>query len=129
MNAGTENFSVFRHVLQESDPDGMDGVNFVPIGTSFEICQDRGGIECGLHGHAGTNGVRGSTANLARVAIKINKGHDHTATIHDGVYSSGVCGLDPNLKKGPSTHTRSHIVTYLSGKRSIITMQGDRWRA
>jgi len=126
---GAEHFSIFRHVLHEADPVGMEGVNFVPIGSSFEICQDRGGIECGLHGHVGTNGARGSTANLATAAIKINKGHDHQAGILDGVYSAGVCATDPNLQKGPSSHSKSHIVTYLNAKRSIITMQGERWRA
>jgi hypothetical protein len=73
---GAENFSIFRHVLHEADPSGMEGVNFIPIGSSFEICKDRGGIECGLHGHVGTNGSVRSTQNLTRVAIKINKGHD-----------------------------------------------------
>jgi hypothetical protein len=126
---GAENFSIFRHVLHEADPAGMEGVNFIPIGSSFEICKDRGGIECGLHGHVGTNGSTGSTQNLTRVAIKINKGHDHQATVHDGVYSAGVCATDRNLQKGPSSHSKSHIVTYLNSKRTIITMQGDRWRA
>ncbi len=126
---GTENFSIFRHVLHEADPAGMEGVNFIPIGSSFEICKDRGGIECGLHGHVGTNGSVGSTQNLTKVAIKINKGHDHQATVHDGVYSAGVCATDKNLQKGPSSHSKSHIVTYLNGKRSIVTMQGPAWRA
>jgi hypothetical protein len=126
---GDETFSIFRHVLKEADSRNLEGINFIPIGSSFEICRDRGGIECGLHGHLGSNGTRGTTSNLARVAIKINKGHDHTATIHDGVYSAGANGDDPALKKGPSSHSASDIIVYPNSKRTIITKHGDRYRA
>lgn len=126
---GETDFSVFRHVLREADDQELEGISFIPIGASFEICKDRGGIECGLHGHLGPNGSRGSTASLAKLSIKANKGHDHTATIMDGIYSAGVCGTDPDLRDGPSSHTKSHIITYPNAKRTIITMQGEAWRA
>lgn len=127
--AGEKEFSIFRHALAEADAAGLEGINFIPIGSSFEICRDRGGIECGAHGHLGPNGTRGTTASLSRTAVKINKGHDHTATIMDAVYSAGVCGDDPALLKGPSSHTPSLIITYANAKRTIITMQGALWRA
>ncbi|MEX0842496.1 MAG: hypothetical protein WD039_09465, partial [Xanthobacteraceae bacterium] len=126
---GELTFSIFRHALREADPHSLEGINFIPIGASFEICRDRGGIECGLHGHLGPNGARGSTNNLARVAIKINKGHDHNAGIVDGVFSSGACGFDRNMIKGPSTFSPSHTITYPNAKRTIVTMQGEAWRA
>jgi hypothetical protein len=123
-------FSIFRHTLREADgASGLEGIEFVPTGTSFEICRDRGGIECGAHGHLGSNGSRGTSRNLSLVATKMNKGHDHTASIIDGVYSSGVCGPNPDLQLGPSSWTPSHILSYGNGKRSIITMQGPEWRA
>jgi hypothetical protein len=126
---GDENFSIFRHVLQEADDRNLEGIDFIPIGSSFEICKDRGGIECGAHGHLGPNGSRGTTSSLSKTSTKMNKGHDHTATIHDGIFSAGVCGDDPLLLKGPSSHTPSLIVTYPNAKRSIITMHGEAWRA
>lgn len=122
-------FSIFRHVLKENDPASLEGINFIPEGSSFKICPDVGGIECGLHGHRGSNGTRGSTLNLARMGSKINKGHDHTAAIFDGTYSAGICGPNRKLLKGPTTHTASHIITYPNGKRTIITMQQGKWRA
>lgn len=126
---GEKEFSIFRHALAEADACGLEGINFIPIGSSFEICRDRGGIECGAHGHLGPNGTRGTTASLSRTALKINKGHDHTATIMDSVYSGGVCGDDPALLKGPSSHTPSLIGTYANAKRTIITIQNGAWRA
>jgi hypothetical protein len=126
---GDRTFSTFRHVLREADSSNLEGIEFVPVGVSFEICRDRGGIECGAHGHLGPNGSRGTSRNLSLVATKMNKGHDHTASIVDGVYSAGVCGPNPDLQLGPSSWTPSHIVTYENGKRSIVTMQGAEWRA
>jgi len=122
-------FSIFRYALREADGNNLEGIEFVPVGTSFEICRDRGGIECGAHGHLGSNGSRGTSRNLSMVATKMNKGHDHTASIVDGVYSAGVCGPNPDLLLGPSSWTPSHIVTYESGKRSVVTMHGCEWRA
>lgn len=127
---GEADFSIFRHVLREADPLALEGIDFIPIGASHSILRDRGGgIECGAHGHLGPNGSRGTTASLSKTSVKINKGHDHTATVLDGVYSAGVCGDDPLFNKGPSSHSPSHIVTYPNGKRTIITMQGSAWRA
>jgi len=125
---GDKSFSVFRHVLREADSNDLEGIEFVPIGASFEICKERGGIECGAHGHLGPDGARGTTNNLSRIAVKINKGHDHKAGITDGVFSAGVCGPNPDLQRGPNSWTPSHILTYPNAKRSIVTMQ-DGWRA
>jgi hypothetical protein len=126
---GETDFSIFRHVLREADERGLEGIDFIPEGASFQICRDRGGIECGVHGHLGPNGTRGTTANLSRMGTKINKAHDHTASIHDGAYSAGVCGPNRRLRKGPSTHSASHVITYPNAKRTIITMQRGAWRA
>jgi hypothetical protein len=121
---------MFRHTLREADGAAdLEGIEFVPEGASFEICRDRGPIECGAHGHLGPNGSRGTSRNLSQVATKMNKGHDHTASIVDGVYSSGVCGPNPDLQLGPSSWSPSHIVSYENSKRSIVTMQGAEWRA
>ncbi|HET9285758.1 MAG TPA: hypothetical protein VFR24_27725 [Candidatus Angelobacter sp.] len=129
VRGGDWNFSVFKYVLKENDKRGLAEINFIPEGDSFKICTQMGGIECGLHGHRGSNGSRGSTVALSRLGTKINKGHDHTAAILDGTYSCGVCGPSRRLLRGPHTWSASHILTYSNGKRSIITMQDGKWRA
>lgn len=87
------------------------------------------GIENGLHGDLGMNGSRGSTRGLTKLGRGLNKGHDHTAAIRDGVYSAGACSLSFGFMMGPNSHSISHIVTYANGKRAIITMWNDKWRA
>jgi len=104
-------------------------IKFLDQDESFVICKKySGGIECGMHGDEGPNGARGSTANLRKLGRRVNKGHDHQATIMDGVYSAGACALDFPYMSGPTSHTISHIVTYPNGKRTIITCWQDGWR-
>jgi hypothetical protein len=94
------------------------------------ICQAAGGIECALHGDQGPNGARGTPLNLTRVATRMNTGHTHTASIYDGVYTAGLCGLmDQGYNEGASSWSHSQVVTYASGKRTIVTFRDGLWRA
>lgn len=109
------------------------GWTFLAQGEGFVICPAAGGgIENGQHGDDGKNGSRGSTAGYARMGRKMNKGHDHTAAIFDSVYSGGCC-LDlkspPSYQHGPSSASNSHTITYLNGKRQILTMWGPERKA
>ena len=122
--------AVFEFALREFGVPSR--VQFLPEDASFEICR-RGmepGIECGMHGHRGPNGTRGSIANLRSVGKRANIGHSHSAAIIDGVYMAGVSAkLDLDYNKGPSSWSHSHIVTYANSKRAIVTMRGKKWRA
>jgi hypothetical protein len=123
-------FDVFRWALTALDPEGMAEVVFPPRNGSYVICQASGGIECAIHGDLGPNGARGTPNNLTRVATKMNTGHTHSAGILDGVYTAGLSGLmDQDYNRGPSSWSQSHILTYPSGKRTILTMRDGRWRA
>lgn len=106
-------------------------IKFLAQDESYVICPDaNGGIECGMHGHLGPNGARGSAAAFARMGRKSNIGHTHSAAIHDGVYVAGVTGaLDQGYNAGPSSWSHSHVVTYANGKRAIISIWRDKWRA
>lgn len=106
-------------------------VRFLDEDESFVICPDaQGGIECGMHGDLGPNGSRGNTRTYAKMGRKMNKGHDHLATIHDGVYSAGTCSrLHLDWTPGPGGWSHSHIITYKNGKRAIATMWNGKWRA
>ncbi len=87
-------------------------------------------IEHGMHGHLGANGARGSAYGMARMGRKANRGHEHSASILEGVYTSGLSGdNDQGYNKGPSSWSPSHIVTYGTGKRAIYTMWNGGWRA
>jgi hypothetical protein len=92
------------------------------------------GIECGMHGDQGPNGSRGSVRNIARTGAKSNIGHSHSPAIFEGCWQAGVSAgtidtLDMHYNSGPSSWSRTLIVTYDNGKRSMITMRGLKWRA
>lgn len=131
-------FSIYETALREKFD--LINVEFLREDDSFVIGNNQeieyetgeivGGIECGLHGHRGPNGARGSARNLRTIGRKINLGHSHSAGIIDGAYVAGVSGLlDMGYNKGPSSWSHSHIVTYQNGKRAIISMRGSKWRA
>ena len=108
-----------------------ESVKFLREDESFIICSENGhGIECGMHGHLGPNGLRGNPAQFARMGRRANTGHTHSTGIHDGIYTSGTMSLlDMIYNKGPSSWSHSEIVTYPNGKRAIVTFWEGGWRA
>lgn len=103
-------------------------VKFLLTDDSFKTCGN--GIENGMHGHLGPNGARGTPGNLKDIGRRANTGHTHSAGIFDGLYVAGCSNnLDMGYNKGPSSWSHSHIITYPSGKRCIVTMYASQWRA
>jgi hypothetical protein len=101
---------------------------FLKTDESFTICGKR--IECGQHGHLGPGGARGTPLNLAKVGRRANVGHYHAAGIYDGLYAAGTSTtLSMGYNRGPSGWSHSHVVTYPSGKRTIVTIYAGKWRA
>lgn len=106
----------------KSDP------RFLIADESFLICGDK--IECGMHGHLGPGGRFGSPENLSKMGRRSNTAHTHHAGIYDGLYVAGTSTkFRWDYNRGPSNWTHSHIVTYPNGKRAIITIYADKWRA
>lgn len=123
MDRGDYKFNVLEWALRRA---GIPkDVVFIPPEESHV----EAGVEHGLHGHLGPNGTRGSTANLRKLGRPVNKGHDHKATINGNVYSAGSCATKFSYASGPQSKSVSHIVTYKNGKRCMVTMWFNRWRA
>jgi hypothetical protein len=87
-------------------------------------------IECGLHGHRGPNGARGSLKNLSRMGAKTITGHSHTPGIEEGGYAVGTSTPRRlHYAHGPSSWLNTHCVVYANGKRALLTVVGGRWCA
>lgn len=94
-------------------------------GESFTVA----GIECGMHGHQGPNGARGSLKNLARLGAKVISGHSHTPGIEEGHYQVGTSTPRRlNYTHGPGSWLNTHCVVYASGKRALLTIIDGAWR-
>jgi hypothetical protein len=97
-------------------------IRFLRRNESFRLA----GVEHGFHGDKGNGGSRGNTRGYARMGTKVSKGHDHTPTIMDGVFSAGVtAGLDHGYNLLPSTWLNAHIVLQADGKRQLIIIIDD----
>jgi hypothetical protein len=99
---------------------------FVPHNGSFVLK----GVEYGLHGHEGPNGVKGSIRNLSQIGVKTALGHSHSAGICDGAYQGGMsCYPGLSYEHGPSSHLQCHILQYANGKRTLMFIVGDQYCA
>ena len=129
IHEGEDNFHLVEWALRFVGADRM--VRFLRQDESFVICRDKqGGIECGMHGHLGPRGAKGTPLALSKMGRKANTGHTHGTEIIDGMYVAGTCSnMDVGYNKGPSDWSHSHIVTYANGKRAIYTMWAGAWRA
>lgn len=130
-----EDFHVFGYAIKEKqkelDLKDMD-IKFLGLDESFRLLD----IEFGQHGDMGNNGARGSVRAFDMQGIKHNIGHSHSTSIFNGVYVAGVSGkLEMGYNSGGSSWSHSHILTYLNGKRTILTLKKCRvtgrmrWRA
>ncbi len=130
LEQGDREFDIIAWAIKRAAPDPLDDIVFVPRNGSYLVCQAAGGIETALHGDEGPNGARGSALNMNRMAMRINRGHDHTASIVDGVYTSGLCGLmDQGYNSGPSSWSHTQTLTYPSAKRTLVTIIDGKYRA
>lgn len=119
-------FHVLEHAMRALGLD--EDVRFLRADQSYTVTASR--IECGMHGHLGPNGSRGHPRGLSKLGRKGNTCHTHSAGIWDGLYVGGMsCDVDMGYNSGPSSWSQSNIVTYPNGKRSIVTVWDDRWRA
>jgi hypothetical protein len=101
---------------------------FLGRDESFRIGPPGHEIECGSHGDEGPNGARGNAGNLARIPIRMNVGHAHSACLREGLAQAGVCHRpkQSSYAHGASSWSTSHIFTYQNGKRAIATERGGK---
>lgn len=122
---GIDSPPIFEQVLRDNGC--PESTVFVDEDSSYMICGD---IECGMHGHLGANGGRGSVHAFSRMGSKSNTGHTHSPAIFDGAYVAGVSAeLDLGYNCGLSSWAHAHIVTYLNGKRTLVSRNGNRFYA
>jgi len=124
-------FSVLKWCYGRGGSRENKNIKFLAEDESFVICPDaHGGVECGMHGHRGPNGSFGNALGYAKMGRKCNIGHSHTARILEGVYYAGVMAdLDLGYNVGPSSWSRSMVITYPNAKRAIVTIWNGHYRA
>lgn len=101
-------------------------VKFLMLDESFEVA----GVECGIHGHVGPSGSRGSPKGYSKLGFKSFTAHTHTPSIVHGCYTVGVMGsLNMGYNTGPSKWMQAHGIIYPNGKRAFLFYKNGQWRA
>jgi hypothetical protein len=110
-------------LLRDYLPVAREHTKFLGVDESLEFK----GIECGMHGHLGPSGTRGSPKALAKLGFRSFTAHTHTPSIVNGCYTVGVGGsLDHGYNRGPSNWMRAHGVIFQNGKRAFVWDKGSR---
>ena len=87
------------------------------------------GIECGMHGHYGSNGGKGGLKSFGRIGVKSITGHAHTPGIEEGAYRTGTSTkLTRGYTHGPSSWLNTHCLIYPNGKRTLLNIIDGKWR-
>jgi hypothetical protein len=87
------------------------------------------GVDHSQHGHKGANGARGSAQGFANTTHKATIGHSHSAQVVKSIFQVGKsCGI-LEYESGLSSHTNTHCLQYPNGKRTLVDILGNGWRA
>lgn len=104
----------------------MNDIKFLQRDQSYKVKD----IECGIHGHNGSNGAKGSPQGFRKSYDKIILGHSHQPKILNDVYYVGTLSrLILSYNKGSSGWLHSNAVIYENGGRQLILwVESDQWK-
>lgn len=131
LSSGATEFDVFKCAITDA---AVETGTLSAVSETYFPSEDTSciynGIEHGMHGHRGPNGARGTPSSFRQMGVKINTAHTHSPGIIDGVWTAGTLSkLDMGYNKGPSAWVHANILTYPSGKRTVMIQRGRKWRA
>ena len=85
-------------------------------------------IECGVHGHIGANGSRGSAMQFKDMNTKSITGHTHSPIRIDGHSSVGtLTNLRVGYNRGLSSWLHSNIVIFPNGKHQHVNIINGKY--
>ena len=86
------------------------------------------GVECGLHGHLGTNGSRGGIIQFKNLNTKTVTGHSHSPRRQDGAVVVGtLTHLRVGYNNGPSSWMNSNAIIYPGGKVQNVHIINNKY--
>lgn len=86
------------------------------------------GVECGMHGHLGGNGSRGSITQMETAYGEVMFGHSHTPGILRGSWNVGTSTyLELGYNKGASSWFQTSGIIYPNGQKQLINFIDGRY--
>lgn len=103
----------------------INSIKFLKQDESYKVCN----IECGIHGHHGANGAKGSPNGFRKSYDKIILGHSHQPKIVNGIYYVGTLSkLTLSYNKGSSSWLPANCAIYENGSRQLLIWIEDNWK-
>lgn len=111
---------IIPYVLEKK----FKNVRALGINDSYRI----GDFECGMHGHIGSGGSRGSAIQFKNLNTKNITGHTHTPKRVDGHMCVGtLTKLRVGYNNGASSWMHANVIIYPNGKASHINIINDKY--
>lgn len=99
---------------------------FLRDGDSFTLTKKK--IECGVHGHRGPNGARGSASALSKAYGTAVTGHQHSPEIQNSLFVVGTSTyLQLSYNGGPSSWCQTLCIVYKDGSRQLINIINKKY--
>jgi len=112
------------------DPFELWMVDHLDVPTTFGAPKSIAGIDVSHHGHAGSNGSRGSIRQFSKLGVDTIIGHSHTPGIQQRAYQVGTSSrLRLEYTGEISSWAHCHCAIYGNGKRQLIFIIDGAWRA
>ena len=105
----------------------LKNVRFLKLDEDFKLTPKR--IQCGAHGHAGSNGARGTTASMEKAYGESISGHTHTPEILRGAFVTGTSTfLNLGYNQGASSWLQTLCILYSDGSRQLVNVIDGKYR-
>jgi hypothetical protein len=103
---------------------GKAAIRLLRRGESFMV----GRYECGMHGHDGPNGARGSVKNLSRLGVRVISGHGHSPAWEEGHARGGtMTRLTLEYTRGPSSWLNTHVAVDALNRAHLLNIIDGRY--
>ena len=111
---------IIPYVLEKS----FDNVLCLGIDDSFRI----EGWECGVHGHLGANGSKGSVVQFKNLNTKTITAHTHSPSREDGNVCVGtLTHLRVGYNQGISSWLQSNVIIHNNGKAQHVNIIKNKY--
>lgn len=102
----------------------VKNVTWLKLDQSYSIA----GVECGMHGHLGSNGSRGSITQMETAYGSVMFGHSHTPGILRNAWNVGTSTyLELGYNKGASSWVQCSGLVYPNGQKQLINFINGRY--
>ena len=102
----------------------VKNVRWLELDESYKIAD----IECGMHGHIGSNGAKGSPKSMEDAYGSVIYGHTHTPNILRNAWCVGTSTfLQLSYNKGASSWLNTSAIVYSNGVRQLINKIDGSW--